>query len=78
MELLKDKKYKVVVSQPLNRAGVFELYFRNVFLDKHGLPVFNFSDSLDESSVFYNFFILDDLFYIHPFIENSERSFCYV
>lgn len=65
MRLIEDKQYYVeVLEGSLFFDGAYIWYFRYVLISKEGFPIFVFSESLDEWSVFYNLFIPDDKFII--------------
>lgn len=67
MKFEKDKRYMVdiVVSSSSLPVGQHVLYFRDLFLND-GLPVFNFSESLDYNSRYYNLFYPYDIFTVSP------------
>lgn len=66
MKLIKGKRYRVeVLAGSLFIPGTYIWYFRDVVISKEGFPIFKFSDSFDESSVFYNLFIPEDIFAIY-------------
>lgn len=64
MNLEKDKQYAVNVkfSSSCLVEGTHILYFRDIFVSKDGLPVFNFSESLSYDSKYYNLFYPFDFF----------------
>lgn len=57
MQLIEGKKYIVDITETsFNRCGRYCLYFRCVFIDDDNSLILNFSESLEDDSVFYNFF----------------------
>lgn len=66
MKLIKGKRYRVeVLDGSLFYPDTYVWYFREVIISKEGFPIFKFSESLDEWSVFYNLFVPEDIFAIH-------------
>ena len=66
MRLVKDESYIVTVkSASCLPAGEYLLYFQNVVVFEEtcscGLAILNFSESLDDSSVFFNFYADDEI-----------------
>lgn len=66
MRLVKNESYIVTVkSASCLPAGEYLLYFRNVFVLEEictcGLAILNFSESPEDSSVFFNFYADDEI-----------------
>lgn len=65
MRLIEGKQYLVKVEKgSLFWEGTYIWYFRKLSFSEEGLRIFNFSESLEEDSVFYNLFYSDDKFII--------------
>lgn len=64
MKLIKDKYYKIDLkySSSALPEGVHGLYFREVYINSDGLPIFKFSETLADDSRFYNLFWPFDIF----------------
>lgn len=57
MRLVNGKKYIVdVMESPFIRCGRYCLYFRSVHIDDDNCLILNFSETLEDNTVFYNFF----------------------
>lgn len=71
MLLIENQKYRVVVTRsPYRAAGEYDLYYRKQFITHRG-HIYNFSECLEDWSVFHNFYKSEETFTIYPLQEGG-------